>query len=113
MFPFRGRLEADSKSNSSTLDPSRTTTGVSSGWLASISILFFMEFSGTRARPAFRRGTKGGVGWGYGETERLRLKAAWSGSHCIGHQNHLISGPHKRDEMLKGGPACRCLLGRP
>src|SRR3954470_12444010 len=49
MFPLRGRLDAASKSNSSTLDPSRTTTRVSSGWMASISIRLVMEISGARA----------------------------------------------------------------
>src|SRR3954470_12426429 len=49
MLPLSGRLEAASKSNSSTLEPSRMTTRVSSGWLASISMRLVMEFSGARA----------------------------------------------------------------
>src|SRR5450432_2158984 len=52
MFPLSGRLEAASKSNSSTLEPSRMTTRVSSGWLASISMRLVMEFSWTRAIAA-------------------------------------------------------------
>src|SRR5690242_5746111 len=52
MFPLRGRLEAASKSNSSTLEPSRTTTLVSSGWLASMSMRLVMEISGARATAA-------------------------------------------------------------
>src|SRR6201996_2350920 len=52
MFPLSGRFEAASKSNSSTLEPSRMTTRGSSGWLASISMRFVMEFSGARAHWA-------------------------------------------------------------
>src|SRR5215213_1963198 len=40
MFPRSCRLEADSKPNSSTFWLRTTTTRVSSGWEASISILF-------------------------------------------------------------------------
>src|SRR5258706_9886475 len=49
MFPLSGRLEAASKSNSSTLEPSRMTTRVSSGWLASMSMRLVMRVSGARA----------------------------------------------------------------
>src|SRR5476649_1720380 len=49
MFPLSGRREAASKSNSSTLEPSRMTTRVSSGWLASISMRLVMKVSGARA----------------------------------------------------------------
>src|SRR4029077_12113503 len=52
MFPLSGRLDAASKSNSSTLEPSRTTTRVSSGWLESISMRLVMEISGARAVAA-------------------------------------------------------------
>src|SRR5580765_3991096 len=52
MLPLSGRLEAASKSNSSTLDPSRITTLVSSGWLESISMRLVMEISGARAAAA-------------------------------------------------------------
>src|ERR1043166_7080073 len=52
MLPLSGRLEAASKSNSSTLLPSRTTTRVSSGWLESISIRLDMKYSGARANTA-------------------------------------------------------------
>src|ERR1700742_2876729 len=52
MLPLSGRLEAASKSNSSTLEPSTITTRVSSGWLASMSIRLVMEISGARARVA-------------------------------------------------------------
>src|SRR3954451_10629948 len=61
MFPRSCRLEADSKSNSSTFWPRTTTTRVSSGREASISILFAMTNSrhGDRRRrslPVARRG---------------------------------------------------------
>src|ERR1700748_25564 len=52
MFPLSGRLDAASKSNSSTLEPSRMTTRVSSGWLASMSMRLVMEISGARAHWA-------------------------------------------------------------
>src|SRR5271166_4713119 len=42
MLPRSGRLLADSKSNSSTRLPRRTTTRVSSGWDASMIILLAM-----------------------------------------------------------------------
>src|SRR5579863_5678620 len=45
MFPRRGLLLADSKSNSSTRFPRRTTTRVSSGWEASMIILLAMANS--------------------------------------------------------------------
>src|SRR5437868_314774 len=52
MLPLRGRLEAASKSNSSTLEPSRMTTRVSSGWLASMSMRLVMEISRAHAIAA-------------------------------------------------------------
>src|SRR3954469_6673792 len=58
MFPLSGRLEAASKSNSSTLEPSRMTTRVSSGWLASIIMRLVMEVSWARTSGA--GGTKCG-----------------------------------------------------
>src|SRR5881398_1633253 len=53
MLPFSCRRLADSKSNSSTRLPRRTTTRVSSGWVASISILLAIDRSldGGRMRP--------------------------------------------------------------
>src|SRR5215471_6050503 len=56
MFPLSGRLVAASKSNSSTLEPSRITTRVSSWWLASMSMRLVMEISGARAHWAAKSG---------------------------------------------------------
>src|SRR5476649_1611775 len=66
MFPLSGRLVAASKSNSSTLEPSRMTTRVSSGWLASISMRLVMKISGARACLA------GGTACG-GQEEAARI----------------------------------------
>src|SRR5215467_7423944 len=56
MLPRSCLRLADSKSNSSTRLPRRTTTRVSSGWVASMSILFGIEYSldgrHPRRRPA-------------------------------------------------------------
>src|SRR3954469_21614120 len=72
MFPLSGRLDAASKSNSSTLEPSRMTTLVSSGWLASISIRLVMEISGARA------GLTGGTACGGSErTARIVDGKQW------------------------------------
>src|SRR6476660_2376372 len=66
MLPRSCLRLALSKSNSSTRLPRRTTTRVSSGWVASISILLDIEFShgprrrGIRRRPVpARRATDG------------------------------------------------------
>src|SRR3982750_4129470 len=70
MLPRSCLRLADSKSNSSTRLPRRTTTRVSSGWVASISILLGIEQSlgrrsarGRQAAPYRRRDTaRSGVG---------------------------------------------------
>src|SRR5258708_250338 len=63
MLPRSCLRLADSKSNSSTRLPRRTTTLVSSGWVASISILLGIDWSldGTpaRFRPSSPRGRYG------------------------------------------------------
>src|SRR5258708_16203553 len=63
MLPRSCLRLADSKSNSSTRLPRRTTTRVSSGWVASISILLGIDEShdGTpaRGRPSSPRGRHG------------------------------------------------------
>src|SRR5208282_766735 len=67
MLPLRGRFEAASKSNSSTFCPSRTTTLVSSGWLASISIRLGIGVSVRpgRARANAAQGAeRAQEGWG-------------------------------------------------
>src|SRR2546427_1864453 len=60
MLPRSCLRLADSKSNSSTRLPRRTTTRVSSGWVASISILLGIDQSldgrRRRGRPAAPRG---------------------------------------------------------
>src|ERR1700742_4006690 len=89
MFPLRGRLDAASKSNSSTLEPSRTTTLVSSGWLASISMRLVMEISGARA------GLTGDTACGGA------LKAA-----------RIVDGKHGRDPIRRNGPWAQEALGR-
>src|SRR5579883_1393781 len=59
MLPFRGLRDAVSKSNSVSFVPSTTTTRVSSGWLASISmrraIGALLETLGTRSGASNRR----------------------------------------------------------
>src|SRR5579863_2665786 len=55
MFPRSGRLLADSKSNSSTRLPLKTTTRVSSGWEASMIILLAM-INSLAARESSLRG---------------------------------------------------------
>src|ERR1700681_1362893 len=63
MFPRSCLRLADSKTNSSTRLPRRTTTRVSSGWVASISILLGIDWTrdGTpaRGRPSSPRGRFG------------------------------------------------------
>src|SRR5262245_3954867 len=54
MLPRSCLRLADSKSNSSTRLPRRTTTRVSSGWVASISILLGIDQSLDRKRPHSR-----------------------------------------------------------
>src|SRR6516164_5916326 len=54
MLPRSCLRLADSKSNSSTRLPRRTTTRVSSGWAASISILFGIDQSHAGRRPRAR-----------------------------------------------------------
>src|SRR5882757_7140981 len=69
MLPRSCLRLADSKSNSSTRLPRRTTTRVSSGWVASMSILLGIDQSHERRRPGgrpappFRRvqATRGGA----------------------------------------------------
>src|ERR1700742_118134 len=106
MLPLSGRREAASKSNSSTLEPSSTTTRVSSGWLASISMRFDMEFSGrslcrlidtqsvgakaarlvlgnstaTRRNGAQRRDRSGGQ---YSENSHNLLPAVWQSGQTV------------------------------
>ena len=77
MFPRSGLLLADSKSNSSTRLPRRTTTRVSSGWEASMIILLAMANS-LAARQNSPRGPNGppdcaarGVYVGDGENWKL------------------------------------------
>src|SRR5689334_19011528 len=73
IFPRNWRRLADSKSNSSTRLPRTTTTRVSSGWVASISILLAIDESlfanpasgrahGRRHRRQAPRGRRGGRG---------------------------------------------------
>src|SRR5215471_19647943 len=54
MLPLSWRRLADSKSNSSTRLPRSTTTRVSSGWVASISILLAIDVSLGGARDSAR-----------------------------------------------------------
>src|SRR5258707_2913504 len=71
MLPRSCLRLADSKSNSSTRFPRSTTTRVSSGWVASMSILLAIDLSlggaSDRARPAPERrraeNLKGRTGW--------------------------------------------------
>src|SRR5579872_2034588 len=108
MFPLSGRLEAASKSNSSTLEPSRITTRVSSGWLASISMRFFMEFSGARKRA--RLAVKGEGRWRHcwgqaSPSARLKEGAGKPGLRCVGHKYHLNSTPRGAGRYAGGdGP---------
>src|SRR5438477_11290223 len=78
MLPRRCLRLADSKSNSSTRLPRRTTTRVSSGWVESISILFIdqsLDCKRPRRRPASPWGRMRTAGWGgLGVTE-------WRGAH--------------------------------
>src|SRR6476619_6417061 len=89
MFPLSGRLEAASKSNSSTLEPSRMTTRVSSGWLASMSMRLIMEFSGARAIVA------GGTECGG------QIRAA-----------RIVDGKGTRDPIRRNGQRLHTVFGR-
>src|SRR5258705_13701626 len=88
MFPLSGRLEAASKSNSSTLEPSRMTTRVSSGWLASMSMRLVMIFSGARAIVA-------------------------GGTECGGHIRaaRIVDGTGTRDPIRRNGQRLHTVLG--
>src|ERR1700741_2271444 len=88
MFPLSGRLLADSKSNSSTLLPSRTTTRVSSGWLASISMRLGMKVSG---RP------------------RIRVKAPALGAGLDGFRRSRYHDERGREADARG--CTRCIRG--
>src|SRR5580704_15501922 len=89
MFPLSGRLEAASKSNSSTLEPSRMTTRVSSGWLASMSMRLVMKFSGSRAIAA------GGILCG-GQERAARI----------------VDGKQAREPIDRNGQRAQKILGR-
>src|SRR6186713_516995 len=91
MLPLRGRLDAASKSNSSTLDPSRTTTRVSSGWLASISMRLDMGISGgapSCPRSSARHWEGGPHIWGGRPAHAFRARLGRGDGkveRCVGH----------------------------
>src|SRR5215469_10551963 len=87
MLPLSGRRDAASKSNSSTLEPSRITTRVSSGWLASMSMRLVMEISGARAHWA--------AGYG-GRKEAARI----------------VSGKNRHKPVRRNGHGDRDSVGR-
>src|SRR5665213_1515584 len=84
MFPLSGRREAASKSNSSTLEPSRMTTRVSSGWLASISMRLVMKVSVARAA--------GGTVCGGQAARMVGGKGAREPVRRNGHFTHEVGG---------------------
>src|ERR1700722_16715323 len=92
MFPLSGRREAASKSNSSTLDPSRMTTRVSSGWLASISMRLVMKVSGARA------GFAGGTVCG-GQGGAARIVGGKGAHEPVRRNGHFIPEVGGRDSV--------------
>src|SRR6202020_1375069 len=83
LFPRSGRLLADSKSNSSTRLPRRTTTRVSSGCEASMIILLAMVNSLAAHEKALRRPTRPSdrAAWGvYAGDGKIRR---WGRRRCV------------------------------
>ena len=112
MLPRSGLRLAASKSNSSTRLPRTTTTRVSSGWVASMSILLAIELSYAAPAPSTSAGTpdggsrasKGGPKTGRGRKRNKEATpqsrgadAAGStrpGEHGCGAHTRWPSGPH-------------------
>src|ERR1700678_335967 len=102
MFPLSGRLVAASKSNSSTFCPSRTTTRVSSGWLASISMRLGIAISvlpnrartaGARIRAVPAQEGLGSLVWAPERTvARLDHGVDGTGSGGVVHNHHCKAG---------------------
>ncbi len=109
MLPFRGRLDAASKSNSSTWLPSRTTTRVSSGWLASISIRFGIKISVRANPPQPHRARARGAG---GAGERAAACQKWE--RTVGTQGPAhATRPYRRVRDHEGSVvASHCLMSR-
>src|ERR1700751_3286196 len=102
MLPLSWRRLADSKSNSSTRFPRSTTTRVSSGWVASMSILLAIELTLGGAPGRADQAPRRRAGHAMGQTElwvetrdrlggarrtRARSPAA-ARSGLVGHPRH-------------------------
>src|SRR5258708_38491664 len=107
---------ADSKSNSSTRLPRRTTTRVSSGWVASISILFGIDESHdggmpARDRPSPRRGRRGTA-----RPESCLIAVEWldlrstRGNHIARNRAGACCAPPAHDVAPRRDPAAMGLV---
>src|SRR6185436_13666751 len=111
MLPLSGLREAVSKSNSLSLVPSTTTTRVSSGWLASISMRRAMgallETLGTDT-PARATGGPCRLSGARG-TERFDPP----NGHPVTRTGRTKTGKHRAAEPLPVLPTSRFLMSRP